>query len=373
MTAFNDEAIPIRIVTTDDELLAVRRLRYDVYVKEQGKRPSGLDHGQRIVIDELDEGALILAGFLGNEAVATGRVIPLQAIPATSDWRRFYMTDQFPVSEDRAVIYSKLMIREGLRGSTIMPQLLIRAYEHCREDGIELGFLHCAPSLVTLFEMLGCRRYQAGRIDAEVGLRLPMVQLLGDTEHFASIRSPLIRSARKFSCNTELATWFQTNFPEFSNPSSVRLMNESQFYDELAGHFSDDKIELFSGLEPAEVQKITRASSVFNIGLGEAVLRKGDAGKEMFIVLDGAVEIMTLGTNGERRLLATLGNGQFFGEGGFLLSEPRSADTEAIVETRLLSISSENFHSLLATEPHVAAKFLSNLSKLLCRRLFVNN
>ena len=53
-------------------------------------------------------------------------------------------------------------------------------------------------------------------------------------------------------------------------------------------------------------------------------------------MLEGAVEISRQMPRG-RRVLTTLGAGQIFGEGAFLLGTPRSADVTALAECHLLS------------------------------------
>jgi CRP-like cAMP-binding protein len=112
-----------------------------------------------------------------------------------------------------------------------------------------------------------------------------------------------------------------------------------------------------------------RASSVVDVASGDTILRKGDAGRELYLILDGAVEVTTK-PNGTRRLLHTLGYGQFFGEGSFLLNQTRNTDASAIAPTKLLSIGAENFEKIRAKKPELAAKVLFNLSRVLCERLY---
>lgn len=361
--------IEVRAVTSEVDRRAVARLRYEIYVEELGKSLLYADDAAKTLSDDLDAASTIYAAFDDGVPVATGRVVPVQSLPADSTWRRFYGIEQFPIPLEQQVIYSKLMVKASHRGTMAIPQILVTAYEQCRSGGTEIGFLHCAPSLVPIYEVVGCRRYKKGEIDPEVGFRLPMVQLLGDVEHFARVKSPLLTSVRKFPANLDLAKWFKDALPQYSEPASVRVMNEDEFMKTLSKHVNHESSSLFDGLHGEDIQLLIRASSIMDVAPGDPILRKGDVGSEMYLILDGAVEI-SIKPNGTRRVLHTLGYGQVFGEASFLLQQARSADAGAIAPTKLLSIGAENFSKIRTKRPELAAKVLFNLSKTLCERLY---
>lgn len=362
--------IVVRQVSTDDEYQAVARLRFEVCVQERGGRPRGADLQQGTLTDELDPLATIYAAYDGDSVVASGRVVPVHQLPTGSAWRSFYETALFPVPEDRQVLYGRLVVRGAHRGSMAIPQILVQGYERCRRDGVELGFLHCAPSLVPLYEVVGCRRYKKGVIDPDAGFRLPMVQLLGDVEHFARVRSPILNSVRRFAPNAALAQWFQENFAQFSQPASVRMLSEEDFLRTLSHHVNRESSPLFENLAPEQVQQFVRSATVLEVAAGDTLLRRGDSGSEMYLVLEGAVEIARVQDNGNRRVLGTLGYGQFFGEGGFLFGQPRSAEVTAIAASKLLAIGADSFSKLMEKKPELAAQLLLNLSRVLCQRLY---
>lgn len=63
---------------------------------------------------------------------------------------------------------------------------------------------------------------------------------------------------------------------------------------------------------------------------GEVIVREGEPGREMFVVLSGAAVVKRNGT-----VLARLHKGQFFGEMAVLESLPRDADVVALGDTRV--------------------------------------
>lgn len=365
--------ISVRLIDNERDFHAVARLRHDVLVGEQGRKPHGIDAARRTVADDLDPLARVYGAFEDGGCVASGRIVPVAKLPPASLWRAHFDTSAFPVPEAQQVIYGRLLVRESHRGSMAIPQILVQGYEQVRAEGVEVGFLQCAPSLVPLYEVVGCRRYRKGVMDPDAGFRLPMVQLLGDHELFTRVRSPILNSVKRFPANPQLAQWFQESFPQYSRPASVRMLDEEEFLRTLSQHVGQERSPLFEGLGEGKVQMLLRASAVIELAAGETILRRGDPGSEMYLVLEGAVEIATTQADGGRRVLRTLGYGQFFGEGGFLFGERRSADVTAIAPTRLLTISAEGFDKVIEKRPELAAKVLLNLSRVLCQRLYAGN
>ena len=79
---------------------------------------------------------------------------------------------------------------------------------------------------------------------------------------------------------------------------------------------------------------------------GEIVIQEGTKGTSAFIILSGAVEVLK--RSGDKDIVvATLGEGQVFGEMGLIEDRPRSATVKAMTELRLQVISREGFNELL--------------------------
>jgi len=94
------------------------------------------------------------------------------------------------------------------------------------------------------------------------------------------------------------------------------------------------------------------------------VLKKGGTARNMFVVLDGNLEVR----DGET-LIRVLSPGDVFGEMAFLLEQKRSADVDAATDCRILSLSEGTLRKSIAADPEVAAKLLLNVSKILCKRI----
>jgi CRP/FNR family cyclic AMP-dependent transcriptional regulator len=93
---------------------------------------------------------------------------------------------------------------------------------------------------------------------------------------------------------------------------------------------------------------------------GEPVIKEGSKGTSAFIILSGAVEVLK--KSGDRDIpVATLGEGQVFGEMGLIEDRPRSATIKAMTELKLRVISREGFNELLKKKPSVLIPIIKSL------------
>ena len=94
---------------------------------------------------------------------------------------------------------------------------------------------------------------------------------------------------------------------------------------------------------------------------GEVIFHEGDLGTEMYIVQEGQVEILRLGTEGPQRL-ALLDRGDFFGEMSILDELPRTATAAAVSDARLVEINGATFDEMLRANPEIAIRIMRKLS-----------
>ena len=97
------------------------------------------------------------------------------------------------------------------------------------------------------------------------------------------------------------------------------------------------------------------------VSSGEVVFHEGDLGTEMYIIQEGQVEILRLGSEGPRRL-ALLEKGDFFGEMSILDELPRTATAAAVTDARLLEINGATFDEMLRANPEIAIRIMRKLS-----------
>ena len=83
---------------------------------------------------------------------------------------------------------------------------------------------------------------------------------------------------------------------------------------------------------------------------GEIVIRAGDAGSSMFVVHNGRVSVQ-VSEGGFSRSVATLNEGDFFGEMALFTGEPRAANIVALEETEVLEIGHDAMKKVFDTNP----------------------
>ncbi len=107
-------------------------------------------------------------------------------------------------------------------------------------------------------------------------------------------------------------------------------------------------IDLFSGLDDIERARLAEACPEHLYGARERIVRQGDSGRSMFIVLDGRVRV-TIEPSGQEVAVTTAGG--FFGEMSMLTGDPRTATVTAMDDAVLLEIDADRFRELAVRRP----------------------
>jgi signal transduction histidine kinase len=124
------------------------------------------------------------------------------------------------------------------------------------------------------------------------------------------------------------------------------------------------KIPLFADLTEEDLERLYQMAETVSIPAGQLVLREGDQGDSLFVVLTGELEV-TKRQGSQDVLLALYKPGQFFGEMALLEQAPRSASVRTLQESRLLVISQVAFQTLLSCSPSAPLKILHTVTSRL--------
>ncbi len=95
---------------------------------------------------------------------------------------------------------------------------------------------------------------------------------------------------------------------------------------------------------------------------GEIIVREGDPGTEAFVIETGTVDVRRHGEDGRSVGLARLGPGDWFGEMGVLLEEPRAATIVASSPVRARRLPREAFEQAMADDPAHAIQLMRQLA-----------
>lgn len=126
---------------------------------------------------------------------------------------------------------------------------------------------------------------------------------------------------------------------------------------------------LFQGMYVWQIKKLLLSSELRRFAPGEAVIREGDAGKEMFVVLNGRVEAQRNREGKPCQHLRTFHVGELFGEVGPLSGGQRTADVVSLAESELLVLSWERIDRLTRMHPLLAFRLFRNLTRIIGARI----
>jgi signal transduction histidine kinase len=124
------------------------------------------------------------------------------------------------------------------------------------------------------------------------------------------------------------------------------------------------RVPLFAGLSEGDLERLYQMAETVSVPAGQLVLREGDRGDALYVVLDGELEI-TKRQGGQDILLAVSRAGEFLGEMSLLEQTPRSASVRTLRESRLLVISQTAFKTLLSCSPSAPLTILHTLTSRL--------
>lgn len=109
-------------------------------------------------------------------------------------------------------------------------------------------------------------------------------------------------------------------------------------------------VDIFAPLSADETSMLAQAAVRHVFAPGETVIRAGDPGSSMFVVHKGRVRVQ-VSENGRPRTVATLNEGDFFGEMALFTGEPRTANVLALEETEVLEIGHAAMKRVFDTNP----------------------
>jgi HEAT repeat protein len=125
------------------------------------------------------------------------------------------------------------------------------------------------------------------------------------------------------------------------------------------------RVPLFADLSPDELKQVALVTSELSFSQSEMLARQGEAGDEMYVILEGEIEVSVDGTAGNREVLARRGPGEVVGEMSIISHEPRMASLIAASDLRILRIAQKEFEGILRERPQTGLAVMRVLIKRL--------
>lgn len=133
------------------------------------------------------------------------------------------------------------------------------------------------------------------------------------------------------------------------------------------------EVGLFGALSDEFLEHLATTLTVQRVTAGDAVFREGDPAREMYVVLDGEIEVLKKSRRGRETRVAILGPNDTFGEMSIIDMQPRSATVRALGPARLLRISTEEMDGFYRHDLKSYTLIVLNIARDLSRRLRVTD
>lgn len=127
-------------------------------------------------------------------------------------------------------------------------------------------------------------------------------------------------------------------------------------------------VPLFSRLDEDEVFRLLQPTESRSYSPGDTIVREGDAGDTLFVILTGRVRIVKGG-----EAINQLRAGEVFGEMSLVRRRPRSATVIAEEASEILLLHRRDFEAFLRDEARLGVKILSHFVHVLAERLDSTN
>jgi CRP-like cAMP-binding protein len=132
-------------------------------------------------------------------------------------------------------------------------------------------------------------------------------------------------------------------------------------------------VALFGALSDDALEHLVSTLNVVQPNSGDVLFNEGESAGDMYVVLDGEIEVLKRSRQGSDSRVAMLGPGDWFGEMSIVDVQPRSATVRAIAPSRLLRITAKDLDALYRFDLKAYSLIVLNLARELSRRLRVAN
>ena len=119
--------------------------------------------------------------------------------------------------------------------------------------------------------------------------------------------------------------------------------------------------QMFPRLLPAEIERLRRFGECRSFRAGDMIVRAGEEGHGLFVLLSGQVEILQHDENGRRLSIVTHEAGSFMGELAQLSGRPALVNGEALTDGEVIAIPPDRLRAVLVAEAELGERIMRAL------------
>jgi CRP-like cAMP-binding protein len=152
--------------------------------------------------------------------------------------------------------------------------------------------------------------------------------------------------------------------------SSLRLITLWDLMSSRLRHQIIPRSQLFKGMRQWQIRRFILSSTVLEFSPGEMVFKRGDESEELFLVMEGLVEVSVPTSEGSNKTLVVdqFGAGELFGDVAMLAMERRRTNAVAIAPTSVLVLTRESINNTTNFHPFIASRLFLNLARDVSKR-----
>lgn len=227
-------------------------------------------------------------------------------------------------------------------------------------------------ALLTALDRIASKEYDVDYIEVDVSAYSPKIQRTFERLGFIPVaycpsmvfdkveRLDIIRMA-KIKCSYDIG--------------ELHLLEPGQKMKEIVEKCLDDRIfgieitkgtkntELFRDIPDGDLYHLASISNICEYKTGTTLVKKGDAAKELFILLSGEVKVKTQSKD------VVLKKGSVFGEMALVERSPRTADVVMSKDGKVIKIDLLRLERLMAKHPRIGCAVSMNLARSLSSKL----
>ena len=186
---------------------------------------------------------------------------------------------------------------------------------------------------------------------------------------FLAMTTSELQNQREFGALAAFTLGFAWLVDVVFTPALAARMRVVTLWEVLTLDLGDDpqrSIPLFRGLSKHQARVAALMTSLRHFPAGHKLIRTGDEGREMFVVIHGKMAATVPGKAGSVRV--ELERGDVVGEVGLFYGR-RSADVDTMSDVTLMRLTLENLERLQRRYPRIGAQLYRNLTHVLAERL----
>src|SRR5918996_73633 len=146
-----------------------------------------------------------------------------------------------------------------------------------------------------------------------------------------------------------------------------RVANNAAISEELGSLLG--RAPLFSDFTRDDIKTLAEYMGVYRAETGATIIREGDVGDFMLLIVRGEVDILKRGHQREQQHMTSVGAGTTIGEMSMIDGEPRFATCRTTQATTFGILTRDNMAKIILEQPQLGAKILVKLVTMLSARL----